>query len=123
MGRPLPSRFFGNRNTGSSSTTTDDALGGEGVLSISNGTVGSIQINNTYPTFPGLDVAAPDLPNGVNATTAVTWEIAAISVSSGGSGYTNNQTGAAVTTVTGLYSQASVVPVLTLNTKIGRAHV
>ena len=116
MGRPLPSRFFGNRNTGSSSTDADNGLSGEGVESISNGTVGAIQINNTYPTFPGLNVATPDLPTGVNATTAVTWEIATIVVSSGGSGYTNNQTGAAVTTVTGLYGYASVVPVLTLNT-------
>ena len=115
MGRPLPSRFFGNRNTGSGSTTADDALGGEGVLSISNGTVGAIQINDTYRTFPNLLVATPDLPNGVNATTAVTWEIATIVVSSAGSGYTNNQTGASAT-LTGLSSQASVAPVVTINT-------
>ena len=45
-----------------------------------------------------------------------TWEIATIAISSAGTGYTNSQTGAAVTTVTGLYAQASVVPVLTVNT-------
>jgi hypothetical protein len=116
MGRPLPSRFFGNRNTGSSSTDADNGLSGEGVESISNGTVGAIQVNNTYQSFPELNVAAPNLPTGVNATTAVTWEIATIVVSSGGTGYTNNQTGVAVTTLTGLYVQANVVPVLTLNT-------
>ena len=116
MGRPLNKKYFGNRNIGSSSVTTDNGIGGEGLASVSNGTVGAIQINDTYKTFPSLTVAAPTLPGGVTATTAVVWEIATIVVSSGGTGYTNNQTGAAVTTVTGLYSQASVVPVLTLNT-------
>ena len=116
MGRPLNKKYFGNRNIGSTSTTTDDGIGGEGVASITNATVGAIQINNTYETFPALNVAAPTIPGGVTALTAVTWEIATITLSSAGTGYTNSQTGAAVTTVTGLYSQASVVPVLTVNT-------
>lgn len=116
MGRPLPKRFFGNQNTGSASTTADNGIGGDSLASISNGTVGAIQINNTHKTFPLLTVAAPTIPGGVTATTSVVWEIATIVVSSGGTGYTINQTGAAVTSVTGLYTQASVVPVLTLDT-------
>jgi hypothetical protein len=116
MGRPLNKKYFGNRNIGSSSTTADDGIGGGWLASVSNATVGAIQINDTYKTFPLLEVADPALPGGVTATLAVTWEIATIVVSSGGTGYTNNQTGAAVTTVTGLYSQADTVPVLTLDT-------
>ncbi len=127
MGRPLNKKYFGNRNIGTGGDQTsgglsnsqnyaDDRIGGGFLQSISNGTVGAIQINDTYKTFPSLLVAAPTMPDGVTATTAVVWEIATIVLSSAGTGYTNNQTGAAVTTVTGLYSQASVVPVLTLNT-------
>ena len=116
MGRPLNKKYMGNRNIGSTSTTADNGIGGEGVASITNATVGAIQINNTYKTFPALNVAAPTIPGGVTALTAVTWEIATIAISSAGTGYTNSQTGAAVTTVTGLYAQASVVPVLTINT-------
>jgi len=115
MGRPLPSRFFGNRNTGSASVTTDDGLSGEGVESISAATVGAIQINNTYPTFPGLTVATPDLPTGVTATTQVVWEIAAITFGGTNTGYTINQTGASVV-LTGLYQYATVNPVVVVNT-------
>jgi hypothetical protein len=115
MGRPLPSRFFGNRNTNSASTTADDGLSGEGVESISVATQGSININNTYPSFPTLTVAAPDLPGGVTAVNAVTWEIESITIGGTNTGYTINQTGAAVV-LTGLESQASVDPVITVNT-------
>ena len=97
MGRPLNKKFFGNRNIGSSSVTTDNGLGGEGVASISNGTVGAIQINDTYKTFPGLTAAAPTLPGGVTSTLAVTWEVATVSLS-GGTGYTAG----AITSITGL---------------------
>jgi hypothetical protein len=127
MGRPLNKKYFGNRNIGTGGDQTsgdlsnsqnyaDDRIGGGFLASISNGTVGAIQINNTHPAFPSLLVAAPTMPDGVTATTAVVWEIATIVLSSAGTGYTINQTGAAVTTVTGLYTQASVVPVLTINT-------
>ena len=115
MGRPLNKKYFGNRNIGTTGTA-DDKIGGEGVASITNATVGAIQINNTYKTFPTLIVDVPTIPGGVTALTAVTWEIATIAIFSTGTGYTNSQTGAAVTSVTGLYAQASVVPVLTVNT-------
>lgn len=115
MGRPLNKKYFGNRNTGSASTTADDGIGGGFLASVSNGTVGAIQINDTYKNFPTLDVAAPTIPGGVTATLAVTWEIAAITVGGTNTGYTINQTGAAVV-LTGLESQASVDPVITVNT-------
>ena len=31
MGRPLNKKYFGNRNVGSTSTTADDNIGGEGI--------------------------------------------------------------------------------------------
>jgi hypothetical protein len=127
MGRPLNKKYFGNRNIGTggnqvtgnlsnSQNYSDDRIGGGALGSVSNGTVGAIQINNTYPTFPNLTVDAPTLPGGATATLAVTWEIAAITVGGTNTGYTINQTNAAVTSLNGLYTQASVVPVLTINT-------
>jgi hypothetical protein len=126
MGRPLNKKYFGNRNIGTgtyegtslgnSVNYEDDKIGGGFLASVSNGTVGAIQINNTYKNFPTLDVAAPTIPGGVTATLAVTWEIAAITVGGTNTGYTINQTGAAVTNLNGLYSQTSVDPVLTINT-------
>ena len=34
MGRPLNKKYFGNRNIGSTSTTADNGIGGEGVESV-----------------------------------------------------------------------------------------
>jgi hypothetical protein len=97
MGRPLNKKYFGNRNIGSGSTTADDGIGGGALASISNGTVGAIQINDTYKTFPGLTVAAPTIPGGVTATSSVVWEVATVSLA-GGTGYTAGT----ITSITGL---------------------
>ena len=66
MGRPLPSRFFGNRNTGSASTDADNGLSGEGLLSV------GINAPGSYTTRPTLTIGAPDLPTGVQAVGTVT---------------------------------------------------
>ena len=113
MGRPLSKKYFGNRNIGTTGTA-DDHIGGEGVASISNGTVGSININDTYKTFPALLVAAPELPGGVTSLTQVTWEIESISIGGTNTGYTNSQTGSAAT-LTGLNGYISG-PTFTINT-------
>jgi hypothetical protein len=113
MGRPLNKKYFGNRNIGSTSTTADDGIGGQGVASITNATVGAIQINNTYKTFPALNVAAPTIANGVTALTAVTWEVATVSLS-GGTGYTAGT----ITSITGLDGQA-VTPTRFTVTQVG----
>jgi hypothetical protein len=115
MGRPLNKKFFGNRNIGTTGAG-DNGIGGESLASVSNGTVGAIQINNTYKTLPTLNVAAPTIPGGVTAITAVTWEIADITIGGTNTGYTINQTNAPVTDLNGLYSQTTVDPVLTINT-------
>jgi len=97
MGRPLNKKYFGNRNVGTLSTTADNGIGGGALGSVSNGTVGAIQINDTYKTFPDLTVAAPTLPGGVTADLTVIWEVATITLS-GGTGYTAG----AITSITGL---------------------
>jgi hypothetical protein len=114
MGRPLNKKYMGNRNIGSTSTTADDNIGGEGLGSVSNAVVGSININDTYKTFPLLTVAAPTIPGGVTALTAVTWEIESITIGGTNTGYTNSQTGAAAT-LTGLTGYIGA-PTFTINT-------
>ena len=84
MGRPLNKKYFGNRNIGSTSTTADDKIGGEGVATISTATVGSFVVNNTYKNFPILNIAAPTLPGGVQATADVVFELDTVTFASGG---------------------------------------
>jgi hypothetical protein len=115
MGRPLAKRFFGNENTGTNSGyTADDGIGGQGVASISTATVGSININNTYKHFPTLTVAAPTLPGGVTAISAVTWEVDTVTLA-GGTGYTNG----AITSITGLDAQAATPTRFTITQTLG----
>lgn len=86
MGRPLPSRFFGNRNTNSASTTADDGLSGEGLFSVGIDTPGS------YTTRPTLAIGAPDLPAGVQAVGTVTSEVLSVTTVGGTqTGYTVGQ--------------------------------
>jgi hypothetical protein len=89
MGRPLPSRFFGNRNTGSASVTTDDGLSGEGVASIA--VTGTFSGKTTATPF-AVTISAPDLPNGVQAVATITFATGStgtVTVSEQGSGYTS----------------------------------
>lgn len=66
MGRPLNKKYFGNRNIGSSSVTTDNGLGGEGIASITlGGTNNSTGWTNNSTTQ--ATVSAPDLSSGVQA--------------------------------------------------------
>lgn len=87
MGRPLHKKYFGNRNIGSASVTTDDGLGGTRVASVTLGTLGS------YTVRPTITFSAPDLAaeGGVTATGTVTSEVLSATIS-GGTGYGNAQT-------------------------------
>ena len=60
MGRPLASRFFGNRNT--------TGIGGEGVASVVLNALGA------YTTRPVFTFTAPELPGGTTATGTITSE-------------------------------------------------
>ena len=112
MGRPLHKKYFGNRNTGSASTTADDGIGGTRVASVTLGTLGS------YTTRPVATFSDPDLlaEGGVRATGTVTSEVLSAAVSgsqtraypvaagaigfnTGGSTFTATVTSAALTTV------------------------
>jgi hypothetical protein len=66
MGRPLNKKYFGNRNIGSTSTTSDDGIGGNRLASIALGTAGSGYSQGTTVTL-----SAPTLPGGVTATATV----------------------------------------------------
>jgi len=75
MGRPLNKKYFGNRNTGSASTTADNKIGGEGVASVVLNALGS------YTTRPTVTFPAPSLPTGVTALGTVTSEVLSAAVS------------------------------------------
>lgn len=76
MGRPLSKKYFGNRNTGSASTTTDDGIGGKGVASAAINNAGS------FTTMPSaLTFTAPQLPGGVTAVGTVVAEALSAAVS------------------------------------------
>lgn len=107
MGRPLNNRFFGNRNVGSTSTTADNGIGGQGVASVTiAGEFSGFTLATTTVTF-----SAPQLPGGVTATgtaTIVGGAVTAIVMTEKGSGYTaaptvtiaDSDVGAEVTTGT-----------------------
>jgi hypothetical protein len=128
MGRPLNKKYFGNRNQGAdgyqvdesaggsanAQNYADDRIGGEGLASVTNGNTGSININDTYKTFPNLLASAPGIPGGVTALVQVTWEIESISIGGTNTGYTNSQTGVAAT-LTGL-GGSIITPTFTINT-------
>jgi len=122
MGRPLNKKYFGNRNIGSLSTTSDNyGIGGEGLAAYTlPGQKGVVAITNTYKYFPTLTIPSPNLAAGVQATATVVWELSSISLSSGGSGYTANQTGVAITSLSGsIWTAATTRPTITVDTGAG----
>ena len=87
MANKINQKYFGNRNIGSSSTTTDDKIGGEGIANITflvdagsfAGNAGVAPI--TVPAIP-----APTLPGGVQATYSLTYEVYQVSTGAGKTG-------------------------------------
>ena len=112
MGRPLNKKYFGNRNIGSTSTTTDNGIGGSAAGSVSFGgannssgfSAGSTQVTLSAPTIPGGVTATASLgvgPVGAFLTTAARTSGTNITT------FTATGTGAAVTgTFTGLVQKA-----------------
>ena len=92
MGRPLNKKFFGNRNTGSASVTTDNGIGGGAVASVTLNALGA------YTTRPTITFAVPALPGSVRATGTITSEVEGVTAVGGTqTGYTVGQ----LITVTG----------------------
>jgi hypothetical protein len=88
MGRPLNKKYFGNRNTGSASTTADDGEGGGYVASVTLGTLGS------YTVRPTMTFSVPDKTalGAVRATGTVTSEVLSVTTVGGTqTGYTVGQ--------------------------------
>jgi hypothetical protein len=77
MGRPIPKKYFGNRNVGSASTTADNGLGGKQVASVTLGTLGS------YTVRPTVTFSDPDLlgAGAVRAAGTVTSEVLSAAIS------------------------------------------
>ena len=118
MGRPLNKKYFGNRNIGSTSTTADDDIGGEGLAAYALAVQkGNLIVNLTYAQ-PELVIPAPDIPTGVQATATVVWEIERIVVTNGttGQNYSN-----AAFTLTGLTGSSSTVT-MAITTNGGGVH-
>ena len=87
MGRPLNKKYFGNRNVGSASVTTDDGIGGKRVASVTIDTPGS------YTSATTVTFSDPDktLLGAVTATGTIVYEVLSATIS-GGSSYGNAQT-------------------------------
>jgi hypothetical protein len=107
MGRPLNKKYFGNRNIGSASTTADNGIGGQGVATISTATVGNFVVTDTYRNFPRLVIGAPTIPNGVQATADVVFELDTVTFTSGGQTNADYVAGLS-TSITGLGGGAVV---------------
>jgi hypothetical protein len=87
MGRPLHKKYFGNRNIGSTSVTTDNGIGGQGIASV---TIAGT--NNNYIAVPTATFAAPTLPGGVTATAgAITMIVKSVSITNGGGSYIDEE--------------------------------
>jgi hypothetical protein len=87
MGRPLNKKYFGNRNIGSTSVTTDNGIGGQGIASV---TIAGT--NNNYIAVPTATFAAPTLPGGVTATAgAITMIVKSVSITNGGGSYIDEE--------------------------------
>jgi hypothetical protein len=86
MGRPLNKKYFGNRNTGSASVTTDNSIGGGAVASVTLNALGA------YTTRPTIGFSAPTIPGGVTATGTITSEVESVTAVGGTQvGYTVGQ--------------------------------
>lgn len=88
MGRPLTSKYFGNRNFGSPSTTTDDGIGGQSIASV---TLDPANLG-AYTTRPTTSFALPTVTNGVRAVGTVTSELNTTTAFAGGTNYTAGDT-------------------------------
>lgn len=117
MGRPLNKKYFGNRNVGSASVTTDDGIGGQGVESVTISGVWSGFTQATSTVVFGL----PDLPGGVQATGTVTITAGAptlVTMTEKGSGYTSAPTVTIADSDVGAETSGTATAVLTTDNGI-----
>lgn len=82
MGRPLNKKWFGQRNLGSASTSTDNRIGGQGVESYNSITAGS-----GWTAQPTVTFDTPTLPNGVNVAGTAHYKALSFATTANGTGY------------------------------------
>jgi hypothetical protein len=91
MGRPIKKKYFGNTNTGSATTSTDNGIGGEGVASVAVTNTGTGYSAGAVTLF-----TAPQLLGGVRPSATITrnsaGSVVTINITDGGSGYTTAPT-------------------------------
>jgi len=83
MGRPLNKKYFGNRNTGSASTTADNGIGGEGIANVTFSNAGTFAGNSNVAPITAPALPAPSLPSGVQATWTIAYEVEGVSTGAG----------------------------------------
>ena len=85
MGRPIASRYFGNRNT--------DGVGGEGVASVA---LGGTNNSTGYTSGEAVAFTAPQIAGGTTATGTLTANaggyLTSVTVTNAGTGYTSAPT-------------------------------
>lgn len=121
MGRPLSSKYFGNRNPGTTGSTADDyGIGGQYVSSVAAGNA------TGYSQGTTITLGAPNLPTGVQATATVSiftanGNISSVTVTEQGSGYTSAPTATLVkaANVTVAATGTSGANVLTITSTAG----
>ena len=113
MGRPLNKKYFANRNIGSTSVTTDDGIGGQGIASV---TIAST--NNNYSTIPTATFAAPQLAGGVTAVAGtITMKVATVVINNAGAFYSVGDEvvigggGVVGDTLAGTYTQQTIITI------------
>lgn len=109
MGRPIASKYFGNRNT--------DGVGGEGVATANVYVAG----NGYYSANAAVAFSAPQITGGSTATGTLTLNgsgnVTAVVITSAGSGYTSAPTAV----VTGANVSVAIVANITLTSSVSDA--
>lgn len=106
MGRPIKKKFFANTNR----SLDGEGVGGEGVLTIAKNNTGTAY---TTSTTISLTFTAPQLAGGQTATGNVTTNnlgnVATVTLTDGGSGYTSTPTATVTGGTTGTTATFTIV--------------
>jgi hypothetical protein len=106
MGRPIKKKFFGNTNI----ALTGEGVGGESVSTIAKNNTGTFYATSTNIS---LTFTAPQIPGGQTASGSVTTNnlgnVATVTLSDGGSGYTSTPTATVTGGTTGTTATFTIV--------------
>ncbi len=115
MGRPIKKKFFGNVNA----AVTGEGVGGESVATIAKNNTGTLY---TTSTSIALSFTAPQIAGGQTASGSVTTNalgnVATVTLTDGGSGYTSAPTATVVGGTTGTVATFTIGMTSTLQNGI-----